>query len=398
MSGPHVIIIGAGIGGLALAQGLRKRGISFSVYERDALLDSRFQGNRIKIAGELRHKLVELLNPEVWAILEETSATTVVGETNLRASDASITACRRGRLPPGVGPPLTVDRGLLRYALITGIAEHVHFGHQYERYELLEEEDNSKNDVRIFFGNGSVTEGTLLVGVDGARSRVREQLIPGPSYVEDTATCCIWGKSPLSTELQDRFPARHRRWLTIVRDEAPLTFSIIAGDGPVTMVLEACHFRNRDIHQHLPEDYVHWGILFHKGLLRLNDEELDAALQDAPKLALDLTAEWDPSIRSLLELQNKTLTVGARILSAPLKIPAWGTSSAVTVLGDAAHVMSPAGGAGAIAVLNDAYDLASTVKEKGISLGSISEYEERMRAFAEVLLLRTNTAVMQMLG
>jgi hypothetical protein len=216
--------------------------------------------------------------------------------------------------------------------------------------------------------------------------------------VKETATCCVWGKSPLSTELQDRFPARHRRWLTVVRDEAPFTFSIIAGDGPVTLVLEACHFRNRDIHHHLPEDYVHWGILFHKGLLRLNNEELDAALQDAPKLALDLAAEWDPSIRSLIELQDKALTVGAHILSAPLKIPAWDTSSAVTVLGDAAHVMSPAGGAGAIAVLNDAYELASIVKEKGVSFASISEYEGRMRDFAEVLLLRTNTAAMQMFG
>ncbi|KAL5113730.1 hypothetical protein ACEQ8H_008403 [Pleosporales sp. CAS-2024a] len=224
-------------------------------------------------------------------MLEETCASTSVGETNLRASDASVTACRRGRLPPGILPPLTADRGLLRHALVTGITDSVHFGQQFERYELMEEDKNSSDHVRVFFADGSTTTGALLVGVDGSRSRVRQQLIPRPSYMTDTATCCVYGKSPLTNELQERFPAPHRRWLTMVRDEAPLTQSILSGDGPVVMVLEACHFLNRDKHHHIPEDYIHGGILFQKGLLRLNKDKLDAVLQDAAKLALDLTAK-----------------------------------------------------------------------------------------------------------
>jgi 2-polyprenyl-6-methoxyphenol hydroxylase-like FAD-dependent oxidoreductase len=41
---PHVLIIGAGLGGLTLAQALRKKGISFEIFERDSSVDSRFQG------------------------------------------------------------------------------------------------------------------------------------------------------------------------------------------------------------------------------------------------------------------------------------------------------------------------------------------------------------------
>jgi len=41
---PHVLIIGAGIGGLTLAQCLRKQGVSFEVFERDASPDARGQG------------------------------------------------------------------------------------------------------------------------------------------------------------------------------------------------------------------------------------------------------------------------------------------------------------------------------------------------------------------
>ncbi|MDE1011873.1 MAG: NAD(P)-binding protein, partial [Paraburkholderia fungorum] len=42
----HVSIVGAGLGGLCLAQGLRKAGVPFDVYERDAAAESRTQGYR----------------------------------------------------------------------------------------------------------------------------------------------------------------------------------------------------------------------------------------------------------------------------------------------------------------------------------------------------------------
>ena len=40
----HILIVGAGIGGLTLAQSLRKQGISFEIFERDVDENARFQG------------------------------------------------------------------------------------------------------------------------------------------------------------------------------------------------------------------------------------------------------------------------------------------------------------------------------------------------------------------
>lgn len=46
---PHVLIVGAGLGGLLLAQCLRKQGITFEIFERDASDDARSQGWAIGI-------------------------------------------------------------------------------------------------------------------------------------------------------------------------------------------------------------------------------------------------------------------------------------------------------------------------------------------------------------
>ncbi|HEY1498487.1 MAG TPA: NAD(P)-binding protein [Acidobacteriaceae bacterium] len=56
MSDPkfHVIIIGGGVGGLCLAQGLRKNGVSAAVYERDQTPDARLQGYCLNIEPKVR--------------------------------------------------------------------------------------------------------------------------------------------------------------------------------------------------------------------------------------------------------------------------------------------------------------------------------------------------------
>lgn len=150
----------------------------------------------------------------------------------------------------------------------------------------------------------------------------------------------------------------------------------------------------------IPQDYVHFGILFPRSLLGhgLSEDEVDEKLRsDSPGVGLDITSEWHPSIRSLIELQDRDLTYGMRILSAPEDIPAWETSSRVTVMGDAIHVMSPTGGVGAVAALNDAVLLSKIISEEGVSINSIRKFEDRMREFAGVCIRRSMLAGSKML-
>jgi 2-polyprenyl-6-methoxyphenol hydroxylase-like FAD-dependent oxidoreductase len=59
-----------------------------------------------------------------------------------------------------------------------------------------------------------------------------------------------------------------------------------------------------------------------------------------------LSSEWDPSLRSMLELQDDTQTAAFRILSTDPEITTRKPIAQVTLLGDAVHVMSPTGGGG----------------------------------------------------
>src|SRR5882724_2019988 len=66
----HVVVIGGGIGGLCLAQGLKKSGISVAVYERDRAPTDRAQGYRVHISPAGSRALHACLSPHLFDILD----------------------------------------------------------------------------------------------------------------------------------------------------------------------------------------------------------------------------------------------------------------------------------------------------------------------------------------
>lgn len=383
MSPPHILIIGGGIGGLALAQNLRKRGISFTLFERDASPASRAQGYRIRVAGEGAESLIDCLDNELLTLFEKTCAQAKpMSGARLNALDGTSLmslgppGVRPGGPPggPSGGPPwmkrdgkhYTVDRTMLRNVLLLGQDDQVKFGKTFTRYEITDA------GVTAHFSDGTTAQGTLLVGVDGITSLVRKQLLPNIRYL-DTGSRVIYGKTPITEELVARFPTDAMKGTSIIQDQHPLTLFMEPIQFPNDAVVES--------NGRLPriDNYVYWVLGGHEETFGLSDTKFhNLSGKEAADLTLKLTAHWDPSFKAMFELQNTAQSAPLRLISAKPERPEWTPSDKVILMGDAIHAMMPAGGSGANTALRDAALLASIIAEKGISEETLGSFVDQM--------------------
>lgn len=168
---PEVIIVGGGIGGLCLAQALKQAGVPYRVYERDESPAARLQGYRLNVEPFGARALHDCLPGPLWELLVQTSGDPGPG------MGAFTQRMRTLMYEPGINQPDPADRAhavsrsTLRQLLLAGL-DNVTFGKEFAGY------DQDGDRVTVHFTDGSSDSGTLLVGADGGRSRVRSQLLP----------------------------------------------------------------------------------------------------------------------------------------------------------------------------------------------------------------------------
>lgn len=388
-----ILIIGGGLGGLALAQSLKKAGVPCRVFERDPTPDFRAQGYRLKLNQDGVTALKSVLSPELWKHFEDTCAECEAGETDFNAIDATITASRAGEGVRGGVAIHTCDRTVLRKILLTGLDEYISYGKQLVEYSI------ANDGVTATFKDGTTHKGRLLVGADGTRSPVRKQYLPTHQPV-DTNGSCIYGKTPLTPALLKRFPLRATRWMTLVVDRTPLTQTLDVDETPLTLLLEPIRFpQNADLRASLPPDYIYWVLISRTDVFDAHTKDLSRlSSHESAALSLRLTEEWDPSTRALLELQDVAQSSTLRVCSAVPDLRPWDASERVTVLGDAIHAMSPCGGVGAVTALRDAALLTERIVEGGVSVDSVAQYEEEMRGYAKIAVERSFFGGKKMFG
>ena len=404
-SSPHIIIIGAGICGLALAQGLRKAGISFTVFERDAASDFRLQGYRVTINHTGAQSLKRNLTPELWDLFERSCADSdpFKWPPLLNAVDGSIV---KGDLFGGGGGaksagkdakdnkgtaggddgasefkrstdslgPYSADRTIFRAVLLVGLEENVVYGKGFKQYTITD------NRVVAHFTDGTSQEGTLLVGADGLRSPVRLQHVP-ECYPIDTTGRCIYGKTPLNEEVKEKLHPQGLESFSFAVDNRHET--------KLSLLMQPIRFSNEvpvEFRDKIPrvENYMFWVLVSNKTTFNIEDERLlKLSNKESAQLALDMTKDWIPSIRALFELQEVSQTSTLRVSSVTSNIPVWTPSANVTLIGDAIHIMSPTSGAGANTALKDSADLCRMIIEEGISAESVGKFEGQMREYAQ---------------
>ncbi len=316
-----VTIIGAGLGGLVLARVLHVHGIAATVYEGDASADARTQGGMLDIhegngqlalkAAGLFEKFLEIIHP---------------GGQQGRALDKSGTVLL-DHPDDGTGGRPEVPRGELRRILLESLpADTVQWGRKLKSATPL---DGGRHELT--FDDGSTAWTELLVGADGAWSRVRPLLSPAkPSY-----TGVTW----IETYLYDS-DIRHAASAKAVGGGA--MYAMAPGKGILA---------HREPH----------GVLHTYVALKKPEDWIAGIDFSDPAAAVACVARefegWAPELTALIT-DGETDPVPRPIHALPHE-HRWSRVPGVTLLGDAAHLIAPSGEGANLAM----YDGAQLAKE-----------------------------------
>lgn len=372
-----ILISGAGLASLLLARSLLRNSIPFLLFERDQSLSFRGQGYRLRLSAQGLDAIEDVLGPEgfpkFWdkcgktggskgfSFVNAITGEDVVEETkkdDSKPEEPTTPAPSKDALASRDGKTVGIARGDMRALFMEGCEPFVKFGHQVTGYELTPE------GVKAVFSDGSKSvEGEMLVGGEGIYSKVAKQVSQGKLKTFDTGARGIHGQAPTSAfkELGEGVwmikdttnPSGNVFSITNVRpgdmDDPDLEFGFTMGGTP--------------------------------GVVKPPNDDFAIVGKAAADIAKSLTAKWHPRVRSLFEQMNEKEAAFWKITcSTPSGIPQWTNEPRVTVIGDAVHSMTPAGGIGANTACRDSALLGKLLGEAGgWKNGVTAAYEKEMR-------------------
>src|ERR1700733_14041525 len=297
----HVIIIGAGYGGLALAHALRRAGVSCAVYEAHHRRTNRLDGYRVGIDLTGNRALKKCLPPELFATFLAISARAPRYIAVLNEKKKVTAAIPLRGNADEISCEHSLSRQTLRQLLLTGLEDRVHFAKEFTRYE-----QQADGTVTALFADGSSASGQVLVAADGAHSAVRAQYLP-QAVQQPHEIVTIGAKVPLTRAALDLLPARSREGLSLVVAPNGLTciwHAVESSSGRPGGIKPGVVRRGTGAQHAWPvplpgssRDYLAWGLWaprdqFPADVLRLRGREL-------VEVVLRLTPRWHQDFRTL---------------------------------------------------------------------------------------------------
>jgi 2-polyprenyl-6-methoxyphenol hydroxylase-like FAD-dependent oxidoreductase len=375
----HILIAGGGLGGLCLAQGLRKAGHTFEVFERDLDL-SRKLGYRLHINADGGEALRACLPEDLFELYLSTSRNTPPRQLAVVVDDQLNELSSMPHLgPPNPGerPHTAVNRKTLRQILLARIGDSVHLGRAAVDYEETEA------GVRLLLDDGSWVSGDVLVGADGIRSAIRARRLPDVEVIEaGIEGLGLYGRSALPADLE--LPSVLYDGFVIATNKRGGLLALGAYN-PRRPLAEAAAELAPDVVLDPVEDYmmVSGSVAPDTRIPPPREWTADtpAVLHHAMLLAVE---GWHPALRGVVERIDRD-TLFAISFGRLDPTPAW-EPSRTTLLGDAIHAMLPTLGQGANMALRDAAVLAGKLADATDPVAAIGAYEAEMRGYVYPIL------------
>ncbi|MFE1194059.1 FAD-dependent oxidoreductase [Streptomyces olivaceoviridis] len=337
---PDVTIIGAGLAGLTLARVLHVHGIPATVYEAEASPMARAQGGMLDIHdynGQLALRAAGLTDEFRSLVLEGRQATRILDRDGTVLFEEA---------DDGTGGRPEVQRGELRRILLDSLpAGTVRWGHKVSGVRPV---GGGRHEVA--FADGTVVVTSLLVGADGAWSRVRPLLSDAvPEYT---------GRSFVETYLFDS-DTRHPAASKAVGGGS--LFALAPGKG-----IQAHRERGDTLHTYV-------------ALTEPRDWFAAIDFTDATAAAARISREfdgWAPELTALIT-DSDTPLVPRPLYALPIGLR-WDRVPGVTLLGDAAHLAAPNGEGANLAMYDGAELGRALAAHPGDTEAALAEYEQAM--------------------
>ena len=334
----HIAIVGGGPGGLMLGLLLQRQGFSFTIYERGYQNMHSDRGGSLDIhddSGQLPLKeagIFENFRKHARYEGEDTRIVNKDGEI-LYDEDAE-----------GEGNRPEIDRGKLCDIIMEQIhPENIKYGFKFEK---LIQRDNG--EVELVFENGTTVMTNLVIGADGAFSQIRSYLTNAkPEY---TGISMIEMNSDENEHPDLLKFNKNGKLIGLGGDQAILGQR--NGDGRIMA-------------------YISFKTKYEK-----LDEYRNLSLDTLKERLLAEYSDWDSELKNYIAYSYDDIKF-RRIYKLPIGLT-WATQPNITIIGDAAHLMSPFAGEGVNMALYDAYILAESFKNFNNLTEVLKVYEQQM--------------------